>query len=141
MSASRNVHLLVLIHGMWGNPVHLEEMCRIISETKGSKGSVENATDTELEVLVANSNGGESTYDGIDWGAERVADEVSGNLHSCQNQKLKMPCDIGRREDKRARGLWSKGDKVLHCGIQSRRSRFSLHYRVSNATEIHKADT
>ncbi|KLO05609.1 DUF676-domain-containing protein [Schizopora paradoxa] len=78
----RNIHLLVLIHGMWGNPDHLAEMNRIIQETKGPAsgtsggGDRDKSEDAELEVLVAQSNRDEGTYDGIDWGGERVADEV-----------------------------------------------------------------
>ncbi|EJD07230.1 DUF676-domain-containing protein [Fomitiporia mediterranea MF3/22] len=83
----RNVHLLILVHGMWGNPAHLAEMCRIIKESKGpdslhhsknstSKESANDGDDVELDVLVAKTNRDESTYDGIDWGGERVADEV-----------------------------------------------------------------
>lgn len=75
----RNIHLLVLIHGMWGNPEHLAEMNRIIQETKGSASSASGnseGSDAELEVLVAQTNRDEGTYDGIDWGGERVADEV-----------------------------------------------------------------
>jgi len=65
-----SVHLLVLIHGMWGNPNHLAELDRIIRETKA------NTDDLELHVLLAQTNRDESTYDGIDWGGERVAQEV-----------------------------------------------------------------
>lgn len=68
-----STHLLVLVHGMWGNPSHLAEMNRIIQETKGSGPSDEGV---ELDVLVAEANRDQSTYDGIDWGGERVADEV-----------------------------------------------------------------
>ncbi|KAG1808683.1 putative serine esterase-domain-containing protein [Suillus subaureus] len=67
-----NVHLLVLIHGMWGNPSHLAHANRIIREVKGE---VEDG-DIKLEVLVAETNKDESTYDGIDWGGERVAEEI-----------------------------------------------------------------
>ncbi|CAA7263617.1 unnamed protein product [Cyclocybe aegerita] len=44
-------HLLVLVHGMWGNPEHLAELARIARETHGAE-----------------------TPD--DWGGERVASEV-----------------------------------------------------------------
>lgn len=66
------VHLLVLVHGMWGNPGHLAEMARIIRETKEEVGP----DGTKLHVLLAETNREDSTYDGIDWGAERVAEEV-----------------------------------------------------------------
>jgi len=67
------IHFLVLIHGMWGNPTHLAEMHRIISETY-SPETLEG--DLRLEVLVAQTNRDKSTYDGIDWGGERIAEEV-----------------------------------------------------------------
>ncbi|KAG6894941.1 hypothetical protein C0992_003848 [Termitomyces sp. T32_za158] len=67
-----SVHLLVLIHGMWGNPGHLSELKRIITETYASS-----LDDNQIEVLVAQTNSENSTYDGIDWGGERVAQEVA----------------------------------------------------------------
>ena len=66
--SAKPVHLLVMVHGMWGNPNHLSEMERIIQERCGS--------DSGLRTLVAKSNQESSTYDGIDWGGERVAEEV-----------------------------------------------------------------
>lgn len=82
-----DIHLLVLIHGMWGNPGHLARMHEIILETKGKAKTTEGdlvslsqATDTELIVLVAQTNRDEWTYDGIDWGGERIAKEVRKNL-------------------------------------------------------------
>ncbi|KAJ3494325.1 hypothetical protein NLJ89_g10832 [Agrocybe chaxingu] len=66
-------HLLVLVHGMWGNPEHLAELARIARETHGS----ETGTDAmSLHILVAETIREESTYDGADWGGERVASEV-----------------------------------------------------------------
>lgn len=66
------IHLLVLIHGMWGNPNHLAELERVARETypKPTEG-------IQLLVLTAQSVRDESTYDGADWGGERVAQEVS----------------------------------------------------------------
>lgn len=64
------VHLLVLVHGMWGNPGHLSELDRIVRErTAGDAPS--------LHVILAETNSEDSTYDGVDWGGERVAQEVS----------------------------------------------------------------
>ncbi|KAH8108868.1 DUF676-domain-containing protein [Phellopilus nigrolimitatus] len=87
--STRNVHLLVLIHGMWGNPVHLAEMNRIIAETKGPGSAMssggESDSDVELDVLVSQTNRDESTYDGIDWGGERVADEVHERVKEIEN--------------------------------------------------------
>ncbi|KAL0953743.1 hypothetical protein HGRIS_004933 [Hohenbuehelia grisea] len=72
MSPQSKVHLLVLVHGMWGHPGHLAEMARIIRETKQQ----EDADGVSLHVLLADSNRDDSTYDGVDWGGERVAEEV-----------------------------------------------------------------
>jgi Putative serine esterase (DUF676) len=73
---STAVHLLVLIHGMWGNPNHCAELNRIARETH----STPSPEGVELEVLVAETNRAESTHDGIDWGGERVAKEVWASL-------------------------------------------------------------
>jgi hypothetical protein len=72
MSSTTSVHLLVLIHGMWGNPNHCAELARIARETHPEI----NIEGVELEVLIAETNRAESTHDGIDWGGERVAKEV-----------------------------------------------------------------
>ena len=67
-----NVHLLVLVHGMWGNPMHLAEFARVARATYANP----TLDGTALHVLVAETVRGDSTYDGIDWGGERVAAEV-----------------------------------------------------------------
>lgn len=67
-----NVHLLVLVHGMWGTPKHLAELARIAHETY----SEPNADGTYLQILMAETVQEDSTYDGIDWGGEKVATEV-----------------------------------------------------------------
>ena len=67
-----SVHLLVLIHGMWGNPAHLAELARIARETHAEASP----DGTRLQLLVAETIREDSTYDGIDWGGERIAKEV-----------------------------------------------------------------
>jgi hypothetical protein len=52
VAAQRNVHFLVLVHGMWGNPEHLAECARIIKESK----ELVNDQARELEILVAETN-------------------------------------------------------------------------------------
>ncbi|KAG1770717.1 putative serine esterase-domain-containing protein [Suillus occidentalis] len=81
-----DVHLLVLIHGMWGNPSHLGHAKKIIREVKGE---AENS-DIKLEVLVAETNKDESTYDGIDWGGERVAEEIRQKITDLEKEGLKV---------------------------------------------------
>ena len=60
--SKEDIHLLVLVHGMWGNPGHLAEMKRIIWETKGTDGTKRNGGDMPLELLMAHSNRDDSTY-------------------------------------------------------------------------------
>ncbi|KAF5387305.1 hypothetical protein D9757_005779 [Collybiopsis confluens] len=72
------VHLLVLVHGMWGNTTHLAEMARIAEETLCS-----NVQDP-VHILLAEANHEEGTYDGIDWCAERVASEIIREIHRLQ---------------------------------------------------------
>ena len=67
-----NIHLLVLVHGMWGNPEHLSELARIARETYSEPSS----DGTSLHVMLAETIQEDSTYDGVDWGGERVAKEV-----------------------------------------------------------------
>jgi len=66
------IHLLVLIHGMWGNPQHLAELARIAEETH----TTSTADGTTLHILRAETIKDDSTYDGVDWGGERIAKEV-----------------------------------------------------------------
>ena len=61
---------------MWGSPIHLSEIERIIRETKGEVHETPDGGKETLDVLVANSNMEEHTYDGIDWGAQRIVTEV-----------------------------------------------------------------
>jgi hypothetical protein len=69
---TQKVHLLVLIHGMWGSPSNLASMHRIMEQTRDNQSP----DGTELHVMLAETNQAESTYDGIDWGGERVASEI-----------------------------------------------------------------
>ena len=83
-----SIHLLVLIHGMWGNPGHLAELYRIAQDTH----SLPSEDGTKLEILLAETNREEGTYDGIDWGGERVAkDRKSTRLNSSHSGEARMP--------------------------------------------------
>ncbi|KAI4952613.1 hypothetical protein J4E91_003085 [Alternaria rosae] len=64
-------HLCVLVHGLWGKPEHL----KYVSTTLGERYS-----EDKLYILVAKRNAGSFTYDGIDTGGERVAEEVERKL-------------------------------------------------------------
>ncbi|UPX17457.1 uncharacterized protein EKO05_0007810 [Ascochyta rabiei] len=62
-------HLVVLVHGLWGHPKHLNYLTTAIRERY-----------PDLDVLVPESNSGSFTYDGIELGGERVANEVEARL-------------------------------------------------------------
>ncbi|KAF8966350.1 lipid particle protein [Flammula alnicola] len=76
------IHLLVLIHGMWGNPEHLAELAHIARETHDSASS----DGTTLHILVAETIREESTYDGIDWGGEQIAREVVDTVKDLESR-------------------------------------------------------
>ncbi|KAJ8490028.1 hypothetical protein ONZ45_g13353 [Pleurotus djamor] len=80
-----SIHLLVLVHGMWGHPGHLAEMARIIVETKAADDGPR-----KLHVLLAETNREDGTYDGIDWGAERVAQEVTEEVEKLAAEGKKV---------------------------------------------------
>ncbi|KAG8949894.1 hypothetical protein FRC04_008197 [Tulasnella sp. 424] len=75
------VHLLVCVHGMWGEPSHVARLAEIVKETH----SAPEEDGVELDVLVAETNRDENTYDGIDWGAERVIEEIKARIASIEN--------------------------------------------------------
>ncbi|EFX01434.1 duf676 domain containing protein, hydrolase-like protein [Grosmannia clavigera kw1407] len=60
-------HLCVLVHGLWGNPGHMAS----IAEALRAK-----YPEDQLNLLVAKSNRGTFTYDGIETGGERVCTEI-----------------------------------------------------------------
>ncbi|KAF3223858.1 hypothetical protein TWF679_000292 [Orbilia oligospora] len=60
-------HLVVLVHGLWGNPTHME----YLAESLKSRYD-----DSQLIVHVAARNSGNYTYDGIELGGERLAAEI-----------------------------------------------------------------
>ncbi|PWY90187.1 lipase/serine esterase [Aspergillus heteromorphus CBS 117.55] len=69
---SRNAdHLCVLVHGLWGNPSHLNYVASSLRERY---------SEDRLHILAAKRNAGNFTYDGIEVGGERVAHEVEEAL-------------------------------------------------------------
>ncbi|KAF2424224.1 lipid particle protein [Tothia fuscella] len=69
-SSSAN-HLAVLIHGLWGNPKHLQYLNSALREKHA---------EDKLHILVAARNSGSFTYDGIELGGERVTQEIEQTL-------------------------------------------------------------
>ena len=92
------IHLLVLVHGMWGNPEHLAELARIAEETHGTTS---NADGTTLHILRAETIKDDSTYDGVDWGGERIAKEVLPWLSRVAGLRFLILASIGGRDCQR----------------------------------------
>ncbi len=102
---SNSVHLLVLIHGMWGNPSHLAELLRIMTETRCQADSHKGPGGESLHILVAETNRDDGTYDGIDWGGERVTEEVRQGTHGSSRfaPNNRVPVAYMRRSLKKSR--------------------------------------
>ncbi|MCJ1431171.1 hypothetical protein MMC27_000522 [Xylographa pallens] len=66
-ASSKADHLCVLVHGLWGNPQHLEYLRSTLEERHGQD---------KLRIVVATRNSNMYTYDGIEVGGERVAREI-----------------------------------------------------------------
>ena len=100
------VHLIVLIHGLYGNPNNLavvkEELERAYSRERkdedevedlldptsssSSSGSRSRRDDLELRVLVCKSFTGSHTWDGIDVNAHKAAGEVGFEIERLEGE-------------------------------------------------------
>ncbi|KAI7155951.1 DUF676-domain-containing protein [Hortaea werneckii] len=69
-------HLVILTHGLWGNPVHLHHLRDTLLEQHAASG---------LHVFTPQSNKDNFTYDGIDVGAERITTEIEDEIRRLQN--------------------------------------------------------
>ncbi|KAK0616098.1 putative serine esterase-domain-containing protein [Bombardia bombarda] len=64
-------HLVVLVHGLWGNPNHMAQVAKTLRAHHSRD---------EVHILVAKRNSGSFTYDGIELGGERVCLEIEDEL-------------------------------------------------------------
>ncbi|PQE24494.1 lipase serine esterase protein [Rutstroemia sp. NJR-2017a WRK4] len=64
-------HLVVIVHGLWGNPNHLETVAKSLRAKHPEES---------LHILVAKRNSGSFTYDGIELGGERVTAEIEEEI-------------------------------------------------------------
>ncbi|KAF8467291.1 putative serine esterase-domain-containing protein [Kalaharituber pfeilii] len=85
-TANKASHLCVLVHGLWGNPTHLEYLALAIR-----------ARYPEVYLLVCKRNAGAFTYDGIETGGERVTKEIETALdeHSRNGVEIKKLSIVG----------------------------------------------
>ncbi|CAI7601602.1 hypothetical protein N7533_007371 [Penicillium manginii] len=79
-TSSKADHLCVLVHGLWGNPSHLDQVANALGERHGEK----------LHILCAKENSGNFTYDGIELGGERLAHEIEDTLDTLEKEGQKI---------------------------------------------------
>ena len=80
-AAPQGAHLVVLIHGLWGNPTHLASLAAGL-RTKHPEDA--------LRVLVAERNTSRFTYDGIEVGGERVTQEIEDELERLKTEGVEI---------------------------------------------------
>ncbi|KAK5697689.1 hypothetical protein LTR17_023903 [Elasticomyces elasticus] len=69
--AAKAQHLVVICHGLWGNPVHLKHLRDTLATHHEEAG---------VYVFTPNANSDSFTYDGIEVGAERITNEVEQKI-------------------------------------------------------------
>ncbi|KAJ5115396.1 hypothetical protein NUU61_001155 [Penicillium alfredii] len=74
-------HLCVLVHGLWGNPSHLDYVASALRERHG---------EDRIHILCAKGNSGNFTYDGIELGGERLAHEIEETLDALATKNHKI---------------------------------------------------
>lgn len=74
-------HLCVLVHGLWGNPIHMRSVAKALRDAH---------SEDKLYLLVANRNSGSYTYDGIERGGERVCVEIEEELANVRSKGGKI---------------------------------------------------
>jgi len=79
--AAKAEHLCVLVHGLWGKPLHLNHLKNTL---------LEQHPDGRLYVLVPNSNAEYLTYDGIELGAERITHEIEQKVEELDKEGAKL---------------------------------------------------
>ncbi|KAL2863619.1 lipase ROG1 family protein [Aspergillus lucknowensis] len=81
-------HLCVLVHGLWGNPAHMNTIVSALRQRYD---------ENDLKILVSESNTGNLTYDGVEVCGERLANEIEETLENSETggHKIKKLSVIG----------------------------------------------
>ncbi|ODQ77779.1 hypothetical protein BABINDRAFT_15133 [Babjeviella inositovora NRRL Y-12698] len=74
----QNLHLVILIHGLWGNTTHFN----YIKDQLDATGSARNE---QLVIHITGSHEYYKTYDGIDVCGQRVADEIQQAIRDAES--------------------------------------------------------
>ncbi|CAB4394210.1 unnamed protein product [Rhizophagus irregularis] len=75
MSSSKEIHLVVFSHGLWGNPGHLQYL---VEQFEAKHGDY-------VQILNAKSNSSKYTYDGINVCGDRLVEEILAEVKSLQD--------------------------------------------------------
>jgi len=79
--ASQAQHLVVLVHGLWGNPGHLAQVRNTLAQKRAGEG---------LYVFLPKTNKDNFTYDGIEVGAERITNEIEQKIEELRAAGSKL---------------------------------------------------
>ncbi|KAK3722404.1 hypothetical protein LTR37_002395 [Vermiconidia calcicola] len=74
-------HLCILVHGLWGNPSHLNHLRDTLQAQH---------PEDRLHILVAKSNADSFTYDGIEIGGERITNEAEQKIKELEQAGTKI---------------------------------------------------
>jgi len=74
-------HLVVLVHGLWGNPSHLQFLAQSLRDAYN---------EDQIHVLVVKSSSNNLTYDGIELGGERITHEIENKIQELEETGRKI---------------------------------------------------
>ncbi|ORY27627.1 putative serine esterase-domain-containing protein [Naematelia encephala] len=80
------VHLIILIHGLYGSPTNLDTVAEELRGISSSSSSAEGGTEFETVVYLTKEFGGSHTWDGIDVNAWRASSEVDDEVERLEDQ-------------------------------------------------------
>lgn len=103
MLAPRPVHLVTVLHGLWGSPSHIAYVVDSITRhaarpsaprSRARDSSPARTTDSKVEVVVlaprTNAESFAHTYDGIDVCADRVVEEIDAEVRRIEDDGGKV---------------------------------------------------
>lgn len=100
----RPVHIIVLVHGLWGDVTHLQSMEDVLLESFGGQasssptdgassssstlnGGEASLPDVDVRILRVKGNQNDRTYDGIDINASRVVEELDAEIARLEQEE------------------------------------------------------
>jgi hypothetical protein len=85
----RPVHIIVLVHGLWGDVTHLKVMEDTLLEAFSHPASSSSppTTGVDVRILRVKGNQNDKTYDGIDINASRVVEELDAEIERLEEEE------------------------------------------------------